>query len=109
MLKGQVGVARAIEDIESVGGRAFKEITVETSVGRTRPDLYVIPRKGSPFFLEVKNGLFAWLRRNQRTNFAVIREEGGTIRASHIEGLPYGTRIGATPVYTVRYGGFQCW
>jgi hypothetical protein len=104
VVKGQSGVARAIADIQSAGGRILgEEVTIETSAARTRPDLFVEAANGNRFFLEVKNGPFASLTRNQRAAYPLIRTEGGVSRAIGNRFLPYGDVVPPTPVYIIKY------
>jgi hypothetical protein len=112
VLKGQAGVDQVVAGIEAAGGTILgREVTVKaaTMVGgkvkyvKTRFDLFVELPCGTVCFLEVKNGWWARLTRNQRTAFPIIRSAGGIPvgNRAEIAGLPSGVPIGATQVWEV--------
>ena len=106
VLKGQQGVARAIEEIEAGGGTILgREITLETGAVRTRPDLLVRTADGRTVFVEVKNGSRASLSPNQRAGFAEISAGGAVPRGANASaaGLEVGVPLPPTAVQVIRY------
>ncbi len=97
---GQAGVARTVAELKQarflVRG---EEITIQTTAGRTRLDLFVeAPSEGGlipgtalrarpfqEFFVEVKTGPTARLTLRQRQAFDVIRRQGGIPRGLKAE------------------------
>jgi hypothetical protein len=101
VLKGQAGVERSVLAAEARGETVIgREITMETSAGRTRPDLVVRDAQGNLKFIESKCGPSACLTPNQRAGFPLIESSGGIPRGANagLAGLPPGEPIGPTPV-----------
>jgi RHS repeat-associated protein len=105
--KGQAGVARSEAAATARGETVIgREVTVDTSGGRTRIDLVVRKPDGSLLFIEAKNGQHAGLTRNQKTAFPAIESEGCTPMGQNAAnaGLKPGVHIPATPVQVDRWG-----
>lgn len=77
-----------------------REITMETSAGRTRPDLLVRDAEGNLKFIESKCGPSACLTPNQKAGYPLIESQGGIPRGGNAAnaGLTPGEPIGPTPV-----------
>ena len=106
VLKGQSGVERAIEAVRTRGEKILgREITIDTTAGRTRIDLLVETPNGKLRFIEVKTGPSARLTPNQRATFSEIRSEGGIPRGkrSADADLTPGRPIGPTEVVIERF------
>lgn len=81
VLKGQEGVERSIAAAEARGETVVgREVTVETTDARTRPDLLVRDSGGNLKFIESKNGKYTELTPNQSSGFPLIASEGGIAR-----------------------------
>jgi hypothetical protein len=101
VLQGQAGVARSIAAAEARGETVLgREITVDTTGARTRPDLLVQDAEGNLKFIESKNGPFASLTPNQEAAFPLLVSEGGVPRGMNAAraGLEPGVPIGPIPV-----------
>jgi len=101
VLQGQAGVERSVLAAEARGEAVIgREVTIETSAGRTRPDLVVRDAQGNLKFIESKCGPSACLTPNQRAGFPLIESSGGIPRGANagLAGLPPGQPIGPTPV-----------
>ena len=106
VLKGRSGVEEAIAAARARGEKILgREITMETTAGRTRIDLLVETPGGKLKFIEVKTGPSARLTPNQRAAFPQIRSEGGIphgVRAAEARLKP-GRAIGPTEVVIERF------
>ncbi len=105
-IQGRTGELRAQAEIEANGGTVLGEhITLDTSAGRTVPDIYALDANGSPEFVEVKSGPTADLNKNQEANFPIIRSVGAVPAGANAEaaGLTPGVPIGPTPVRVIYY------
>ena len=73
---------------------------METTAGRTRPDLLVRDADGNLRFIESKNGPYARLTPNQRAGFPLLESEGGIPRGMRAleAGLTPGEMTGPIPV-----------
>jgi RHS repeat-associated protein len=101
VLRGQAGVERSIAAAEARGESVVgREITMETTAGRTRPDLLVRDAEGNLKFIESKNGQFARLTPNQTSGFPLLESEGGIPRGLRAweAGLTPGEMTGPIPV-----------
>ncbi len=99
--KGVLGVDRAVEQLKLEGATQItREVTFETGVLRTRPDLTYVTADGIFMIGEAKNGPFARLSTNQNNAFNLIRTQGGIPRGENAAaaGLTPGVPIGPTPV-----------
>lgn len=106
VLKGQAGVERAIVRAQARGETVLgREITIETSVGRTRPDLLTRTPEGNLRFIECKNGPCAALTTRQREAFPLIQSQGGIPRGGNAAaaGLEPGVPIGPTEILIERF------
>jgi RHS repeat-associated protein len=104
--KGQQGVQKAIKEIEAKGGKILsEEVTMQTPKGRTRIDLYAQDAAGNKFFVEVKNGKYAGLTKNQKKAFPLIQGTGGTPRGPNAAraGFTPGVPTGPIPIMVIRY------
>ncbi|MEO8220374.1 MAG: RHS repeat-associated core domain-containing protein [Specibacter sp.] len=97
VLKGQAGVDQVAAGIEAAGGKILgREITVEAGGVRSRMDLYAELPCGTVCFIEVKNGWWARLTKNQTTVFPLVRTQPwvaygqNAIDANLIPGKIYG-------------------
>lgn len=92
VVKGEFGVQRSIAAAEARGETVVgREITMDTSAGRVRPDILVRDGQGNLKFIESKNGPSASLTPNQSVGYPALRSEGG---------IPMGgnaSRAGLTP------------
>ncbi len=94
--KGQEGVERAVDELEDLGFDVVgREITVDTSEGRTRIDVVVEDDEGNLGFIEVKHGPAALTTSAQRDKLSALNAEGGTVAGHNaIEaGFEQGERI----------------
>lgn len=83
-------------DMEAAGGKVLaREITVEGNGVPTRPDLLVEDASGARSFVEVKNGPFARLTKNQTAAYPVIQSQGFIPRGGNAAaaGLSPGSRV----------------
>ncbi|WP_148095089.1 RHS repeat-associated core domain-containing protein, partial [Burkholderia stagnalis] len=101
VLKGESGVARSIEAAQARGETVVgREITMQTTGGRTRPDILVRDAQGNLKFIESKCGPSACVNSNQAGRFQELQESGGVPRGRNAAaaGLTPGKPIGPTPV-----------
>lgn len=78
VLKGRAGVERAEAAARARGEIVIgREVTFETSAGRTRVDLVSKTPEGNLRLIEAKNGPSARVTANQRANFEALSKEGG--------------------------------
>lgn len=103
VLKGEVGVARAMAEVEAEGGKVLgREVTVETAAGRARVDFVYEDAGGRIHLAEAKNGPTARLNPNQKAVYTEFEASGGRLvgaKANQIQGgyLP------PTPVRIFKY------
>jgi RHS repeat-associated protein len=99
--KGEAGVQQSIAAAEARGETILgREITVDTSGARVRPDLLAQDVEGNLKFIESKNGPFASLTPNQEVGYPLLESEGGIpegLNALNV-GLTPGEPIGAVPI-----------
>ncbi|WP_186812730.1 hypothetical protein, partial [Cellulomonas composti] len=101
VLKGEAGVQRSIAAAEARGETVLgREITMDTTAGRVRPDILVRDAEGNLKFIESKNGPSASLTPNQTVGYPILRSEGGIPRGGNASraGLTPGEPIGPIPV-----------
>jgi hypothetical protein len=99
--KGEVGVQQSIAAAEARGETVLgREITMETSGARVRPDILAQDAEGNLKFIEAKNGPFASLTPNQQVGYPLLESEGGIPRGMNAfnAGLTPGEPLGPTPV-----------
>jgi RHS repeat-associated protein len=101
VLQGEAGVARSIAAAEARGETVLgREITMQTSGGRTKPDILVRDAQGNLKFIESKCGPGACLNTNQKYRFPELQQSGGIPRGKNAAaaGLTPGQPMGPTPV-----------
>ena len=101
MAKGEAGVQQSIAAAEARGETVLgREITMDTSAARVRPDILVQDSEGDLKFIEAKNGPFASLTPNQQVGYPLLETEGGIPRGMNAltAGLTPGEPIGPIPV-----------
>jgi hypothetical protein len=103
VLKGTKGVNWVKNEINSMGGRVIGEETTLISANGwwTRPDLYVELPNGTRGFIEVKNGLRARLRLNQRMAYPSIRSRGAIAIGPNASAAGLSGWIPPTPVWVI--------
>jgi RHS repeat-associated protein len=101
VLRGQAGVDQSIAAAEARGRTIVgREITMETTAGRTRVDILARDAYGNLEFIESKNGPYARLTPNQRAAFPLLEKYGGIPRGRRAleAGLAPGKMTGPIPV-----------
>ncbi len=105
VLNGQAGVERGVARAQARGEVVLgREITIETPIGRTRPDLLTRTPAGNLRFVECKNGPCASLTTRQKKAFPLIERQGGIPRGGNAAaaGLEPGVPIGPTRILIER-------
>ncbi len=106
VIKGKQGVAKGIAQAKTNGETVLgKEITIDTTAGRTKIDILTRTKEGKLKFIECKNGPYASLTPNQKNAFQKIQSEGGIPKGINAEkaGLISGKPIGPTEVQVLRF------
>ncbi len=105
VLKGQMGVLRAIREVEAEGATVLSsEVWIDTAAGRIRADFVATDSAGNLFIGEAKNGPNATFTTNQLgNNYPAGGPVSGTIMSSSVPGLPAGTPIQNVPVRVFKY------
>jgi RHS repeat-associated protein len=104
VLKGAVGVAKAVAEIEAEGGTVIaREVTISNSAGTARVDVVYQDASGELKLGEAKNGPTADLNRNQRAVYGAMKREGARLVGGNASSAGLPSSIGPASVRVFKY------